>query len=250
MSTRRIPASAFRDDDGRADDRLTAALAGFAADGGRRPEVLAALHVVRVLAPVVARPREVGSGVAGLPVDTTADIAVPLLGGDDGRQALPVFSGLESLARWDPEARPVPVAGPRAAEVAAAEGAQVLVIDPGGPVTCVLEAAELRALGDGRGTTPAYGEAELAAQVAGAVQDEPTVTAAWLLPAVGVDAELAVRLAPGTGPGEGAAALRRIAQRLGDLPGWADHAVRGLDIAALASGASPDRRPVFQRLPD
>ena len=249
MSTRSIPHSAFRDDDGRADARLTAALTGFRADSGRRPEVLAALHVARVLAPVVAVPGEVETGVAGLRVDKTSDIAVPLLGGTDGRQALPVFTGLDSLARWDPTARPVPVAGPRAAEVAAAEGADVMVLDPAGPITCALEAAELRALVAGRGVTPAYDDEELAAEVAVLLQGEPSVTAAWLLPAVGVDVRLAVRLTPGDGPDEGSDALRRVAERLGDLPSWADHAVRGLDIAVLPSGATPGRPPVFQRFP-
>jgi len=247
VSTRRIPASAFRDDDGRADARLTAALTGFSADAGRRPEVLAALHVARVLAPVVAVPGEVETGFAGLRVDKTSDIAVPLLGGTDGRQALPVFTSLDSLARWDATARPVPVAGPRAAEVAAAEGAGVLVLDPAGPITCALEAAELRALVAGRGITPAYDDEELATEVAALLQREPSVTAAWLLPAVGVDGRLVVRLAPGDGSVEGSDALRRVAERLGDLPSWAAHAVRGLDIASLPSGATPDRPPLFHR---
>src|SRR5215210_1850405 len=116
-------------DSGAADDRLAAALAAYAEDPARRPDVLAALHVARVLAPIVTVPGEVGAGAKGLTVDKSADISVPLLGGSDGRLALPVFSGLAPMARWDPKARPVPVDGPGAAGVAAAEQAEVLVVD-------------------------------------------------------------------------------------------------------------------------
>ena len=99
MSTRRIPVSAFREDDGAPDAGLVAALARFATDPAHRPDVLAALHAARVLAPVVATPDEVATGAAGLRVDKTSDIAVSLLEGNDGRRALPVFSGVASLAR-------------------------------------------------------------------------------------------------------------------------------------------------------
>ena len=249
MSTRRLPVSAFSGDDGHPDARLAAALTAFAADPGRRPDVLAALHVVRVLAPVVALAGETGTTAAGLRVDKTSDIAVPLLEGNDGRRALPVFSGVASLARWDPGARPVPVEGPRAAQVAAAEGAEVLVLDPAGPISAVLAAPELRALIEGRGMVPAYDDKELAGRVAAVVETEPAVLAAWLLPQLDADARLTLHLAAGwTGPPD--ELLRRLAQRLGDLPDWAALAVRGLDCAVLPAGDTPDRPPVFRRFLD
>ena len=251
MSTKQIAASAFRDDDGRADAGLVAALSRFASDPFRRPDVLAALHEARVLAPIVATPDEVATGAAGLRVDKTSDIAVPLLEGADGRRALPVFSGLDSLARWDPAARPVPVEGPRAAEVAVAEGAEVLVVDIAGPHTCVLEAPELRALVSGRGTVPAYDDDRLAAELRPALAGEPAVTFAWLLPASGVDARLSVRLVDGGATqGEVTSLLASLARRVCDLPGWGHHGVRGLDVALAPAHETPERPPVYRRLPD
>lgn len=255
MSTRRIPSSAFRDDDGAADAGLVAALALFAVDPARRPDVLAALHAARVLAPVMASPDEVATGSAGLRVDKTSDIAVPLLEGTDGRRALPVFTSLGSLARWDPAVRPVPVAGPRAAEVAVAEGAEVLVVDVAGPDTCVLGAAEVRALVGGRGVVPAYADDRLAAELRSALVAEPAVAAAWLLPASGVDARLTVRFVDDEAtPGEVTSLLASLAHRVAGLPRWADHGVRGLDVALASAadieGETAHRPPVFQRFLD
>ena len=251
MSTRRIPVSAFSDDDGAADTGLAAALALFAADPARRPDVLAALHAARVLAPVVALPDQVATGAAGLLVDKTSDISVPLLEGTDGRRALPVFTGLDSLARWDPAARPVPVDGPRAAQVAAAEGAEVLVVDVAGPDTCVLAAPELRALVDGRGVVPAYDDDELVIELRSALAAEPRVALAWLLPAPGVDARLTVRLVGSAATqGEVTSLLASLARRVADLPGWERHGVRGLDVALPPAHETPERPPVFQRFLD
>jgi hypothetical protein len=251
VSTRSIPASAFHDDDGAADAGLVAALALFATDPARRPDVLAALHAARVLAPVVATPDEVATGAAGLRVDKTSDIAVPLLEGADGRRALPVFTGLDSLARWDPSARPVPVTGPRAAEVAVAEGAEVLVVDVAGPDTCVLELPELRALVGGRGAVPAYDDARLTAELRTALAAEPAVVVAWLLPAAGVDARLTVRLVDGDAtPSEVTSLLTSLARRVAGLPSWEHHGVRGLDVALPPAHETPERAPVFQRFLD
>ena len=239
MADRRILPSAFDGDDGRPDVRLGKALEAFDADPGRLPEVLAALHATRVLTPVVA-----------LPGDTTSDIAVPLLEGTDGRRALPAFTSLASLARWDPAARPVPVAGPKAAQVARAEGAAVLVLDPAGPVSCALGDPELRALVEGRGAVPGYDDEELAGCVVTLAAAEPAVLTAWLLPWRDVDARLALHVDESAAADDAAALLRRLTQRLGDLPQWVALAVRGLDLTVLPGAETPARSPVFRRFLD
>ena len=104
----------------------------MAADEGRQPEVLAALHGARVFAAVAAVADETATTAAGLTVDKTADIALVVLQDPTGRRALPVFSSLAALTAWDPSARPVPVEGPRAAGVALAEGAADLLLDLAG----------------------------------------------------------------------------------------------------------------------
>ena len=63
-----------------------------------------------------------------------------------GERGLLAFTGLDSLAAWDPAARPVPVAGPQAAQAALEDGATALVIDVGGPVRLALVGADLQAL--------------------------------------------------------------------------------------------------------
>jgi hypothetical protein len=126
------------EDTGAADPALADALAAYAADPAREPEVLAALAEARLLVPVVAElARDAhGSetGVDGLVRDKAADMATVLMRGADGRLALLAFTGLESLHRWDPDARPVPVPARTAALAALQDGAEALLIDVAGPV--------------------------------------------------------------------------------------------------------------------
>jgi hypothetical protein len=122
------------DDVGAADPALAAALAAYAADPAREPEVLAALGAARLLVPVVARLGETEHGPDGLVRDKSADMATVLMRWDDGRTALLAFTGLEALHRWDPKARPVPVPARTAALAALQDGADALLIDAAGPV--------------------------------------------------------------------------------------------------------------------
>jgi hypothetical protein len=60
-----------------------------------------------------------------------------------GHKGLLAFTGLDSMARWDPAARPVPVTGEAAAQAALDDGAQALVIDVLGPARVVVMGADL-----------------------------------------------------------------------------------------------------------
>lgn len=237
---RRIPDPGFAGDSGAADPALAAAQQAYSTDPARLPEVLAALHRARVLAPVVAVLGESGTTAAGLRVEKTSDIALPLLDAGDGHRAVPVFSGLEALGRWDPAARPVPVEGPRAAAVALAEGAEALVLDVAGPHAVTIGLAEVRALLDGRGTLPAYADEALARLLCGVLAAEPEVRAGWLSPAAGLDARLTVVVDPAADAG---VLGERLGQRLRALVAVA---VRGLDVALTSDGTPPpDGRPVL-----
>ncbi len=125
------------DDDGAADSALEAALAAYDADPAREPEVLLALADARVLVPVVAALGESETGPDGLVRDKSADLATVLMRGADGRLALLAFTGLAAMARWDPDARPVPVPARTAALAALQDGAEALLIDVAGPVRYV-----------------------------------------------------------------------------------------------------------------
>ena len=84
-------------------------------------DVVAALAAARLFVAVVARPNEGG--------DDGAHLALLTVTGTDGRRAMPVFSSVATLARWRPEARPVPVPGRRAALSALAVGHETSVLE-------------------------------------------------------------------------------------------------------------------------
>ena len=240
MTARGIPHSGGRvlgdpryaDDDGSADPALTAALAAASEDPARMPEVLAALHGSRVLAPVVARlgESETGTPAPVRPVrDKSADIAVPVLLADDGSRALPVFTDLAALATWDPEARPVPVTGPVAARVALAEGAAALILDVAGPAPVVLPGPELRALAEGRGIRPAWDDPALATAVGAVLDRVAAARSAHLEPWAGRDARLTVAVSAGV---DHADVASRLADAVAALP-EVRSGVRGLEVTVV-----------------
>jgi hypothetical protein len=145
----RIPDPGFAGDDGAADPALLSALAAYADDPGREADVLLALAAARLLVPVVAVLGEVEVAAGGLAHDKTSDMATVLLTGQDGRQALLAFTGLDTLAAWRADARPVPVATSVAARSAIQEGAAALVLDVAGPTTYAVEGDVLEALARG-----------------------------------------------------------------------------------------------------
>ena len=244
-SLARVPSPRVSNDDGSVDLGLASALTAYGDEPARLPEVLAALHSARVLAPVVAVLQEAGTPPAGLPVDKASDIALPLLLDADGGKALIVFSSLDALHLWDRSARPVPVTGPRAAEVALAEGAEGLVLDVAGPSPVTLGLPEVRALADGRGAVPAYDDDGLASAVALVLAGEPRVVGGWITPGPGVDAVLTVVLDPVAGEDPAGAGLAEQLRGLALRPG----AVRGLDLA-VQTGLAPEPagRKVYSRV--
>jgi hypothetical protein len=146
---RRIPDPGFPDDDGAGDPALRSALAAYAVDPGRQVEVLLALSGARLLVPVVAVLGDSEVDPHGRAHDKTSDMATALLTGRDGRQALLAFTGLDSLAAWREDARPVPVTTALAARSALQEGAAALVLDVAGPTTYAVEGEVLQALARG-----------------------------------------------------------------------------------------------------
>jgi hypothetical protein len=146
---RRIPDPGFAGDDGTGDPALRAALGAYAADPARQIDVLVALPAARLLVPVVAVLGELEVDESGLAHDKTSDMATALLTGRDGRQALLAFTGLDTLAAWRPDARPVPVTAAVAARSAIQEGAAALVLDLAGPTSYAVEGQALEGLARG-----------------------------------------------------------------------------------------------------
>ena len=152
----------FRNDDGSAHPCVAAALADFAAGHGAEHAVMTALACSRLLVPVVAvladQLEPAQSGVAGsveplapgsaIHGEKASEMAMPTLIGVDGRRAVPAFTSLDALSRWQSDARPVPVTALAVWQSACADSSAV-VIDVAGPVPFAVEGARLAALARG-----------------------------------------------------------------------------------------------------
>lgn len=242
FSGRSIPDPGFSGDDGSADAVLAAALAAGAGIG----EVLAALGPARLLVPVVAILGELEETAPGeLAREKSSDMAVPTITGPGGRKALPAFTSTDALARWRPDARPVPVDARRAALATYSEGADTLLLDLAGPVAYEVTGPALRALAEGREHVAPHADPQVRDLVRGAVAAEPVVSAAYLGP--GTDTDLRLILAADAAQDEVLAAARRIAARLADADALRGRLTRGLDLALLPPGAPPPGEPVYAR---
>lgn len=147
---RTIPDPGFAGDDGRPAPEVVAALAAYAADPqGEHARTLAVLQHARLLVPVVAVLGEVEHDEQGRPMEKTSDMATVLMRGRDGRTALLAFTSTDTLQRWDPQGRPVPVRAAQAAEAARHDGAAALVVDVAGPTMFVVEEDDLQAMAEG-----------------------------------------------------------------------------------------------------
>ncbi|WP_327595669.1 SseB family protein [Streptomyces chartreusis] len=242
MANKNIPDSPFSDDDGSADPRLSAALAAWAEDRTAEAPVLGALKDARLLVPVVAVLGEVEEDENGLRREKTSDMAVPTLKAG-GRTALPAFTSTESLARWDPAARPVAVRLHQALEAAAHEKADTIVLDMAGPVPYELTGRALLAVAEGRTTTDPLADPAVREAVRAAVSEVPAVLSAHLGPGQ-ADGTLALVLDASAAPAE---AARAVAERLAAAETLRARLVRGLDLAVLPAGTTPPGEPLYVR---
>ncbi|MDQ0850919.1 hypothetical protein QFZ65_002857 [Arthrobacter sp. B3I9] len=197
----------FDDDDGAADAGYLAARADLLAGEGSEAGVVASLATARVFVPILARLAEEAEGAAdaqgdALHGDKQADMALVTLKAPDGRTAMPAFTSAAALKAWHPDARPVAVYAPRAALSAVAEGADLLVLDPGSDLPFVVRRPAVWALAQQRTWTPSYADPELAQTLGEAAAGFPAVRRVEIHPGGGV-ASLAAdgRQLPGGGAG-------------------------------------------------
>ncbi|PZT69910.1 SseB family protein [Streptomyces sp. SW4] len=240
MANKNIPDPGFSDDDGSADPRLSAALAAWAEDRTAVAPVLEALRDARLLVPVVAVLGEVEEDANGLRREKTSDMAVPTLKAA-GRTALPAFTSTDSLARWDPAARPVAVPLHQALQAAAHEKADTVVLDLAGPVPFELTGPVLLALAEGRTTTDPLADPAVAGAVRTVLAAEPAVLRAHLGPGR-ADGTLALVLDPAAPAAE---AARAVARRLAADETLRARLVRGLDLAVLPAEVVPPGEPLY-----
>ena len=169
----------FHGDRGAADPRVTAVLAAYQAGQGSEQAVLTALAAKRLLVPVVAVLGD-GGATPGQG-DKDSEMMLPKLIGRDGRPAVLAFTGLDALARWRPDARPVPAEADRVWRAAVADGCAV-VIDVAGPVPLAVEGARLAALAARQPVPPPHDDPDVRAEVQAVVAAEPAIAGFSLTP--------------------------------------------------------------------
>ncbi|MFJ4900190.1 SseB family protein [Streptomyces sp. NPDC088727] len=242
MAQKNIPDPGYSDDDGTADPALTSALSAWAENREAVGPVLEALRGARLLVPVVAVLGEVEEDEKGLRREKTSDMAVPTLQAGD-RRALPAFTSTASLARWDPQARPVAVPLHQALQAAVHEKADTLVLDLAGPVAFEVTGSALLALAEGRTSADPLDDPAVTSAVRDAVAAEPAVLRAHLGPGR-ADGTLALVLAAGADPAEAAG---RVARSLAASEVLRARLVRGLDLALLPANANAPGDALFTR---
>lgn len=120
-------------DDGLPDPDLEQALYAWATASGDTAEqqraVIEAFRTARVYVPAVAPESD--------------RLGMIALRREDGMTALAVFTGIERLVAWRPDARPLPHVGSVLASMAADDGHTMCVVDIDGPITATLPVSAL-----------------------------------------------------------------------------------------------------------
>lgn len=120
------PLHTFDGDDGLAAPALLRAREALIAGEVAESDVVAALAGIRLFVPVLAT----GEGDAEHG-DKQSEISLISIRSQDGRQTMPIFSSVQALTGWHPEARPVAAETERVMLAALAEDAELVVLDPG-----------------------------------------------------------------------------------------------------------------------
>jgi SseB protein N-terminal domain len=180
----------FRGDRGAADPRLAAVLAAYQAGQASEQAALTMLAAARLLVPVIAVLADGSAPGAG---DKDSEMMLPTLIGRDGRAAVLAFTDLDALARWRPDARPVPAEAARVWRAAVSDGCAV-VIDLAGPVPLAVDGARLAALAAGQPVPAPHEDSDVRAAVQAVVAAEPALAGFSLAPGREGGTDLAVTL--------------------------------------------------------
>lgn len=137
---RSLASPQFAGDDGVASPGVRHLLAS-----GKDPLVIArTLREERLLASVVAVLDELDEAGG----DKDSHMAVVSMVNERGEKGLLAFTGIDSMAGWNPQARPVPSFGRDVARSALDDGATAVVIDVAGPTSVVITGVALEVLAD------------------------------------------------------------------------------------------------------
>lgn len=205
-----------------------AALAGLA---DRHAEAVGALGDARLLVPLLAEAGELGETEDGRLVEKTQELSIVTVAGPDGRRVMPVFSSVETMRRWNPEARPIPVPAPQAALAAAQERTDLIIVDPGTPERELgVRRPALRAVAERRPHRPAWSDPEVEAAFRTGASEEPVIRFVLTVPGdpegrlLAPEIDVVVGIAPGLDGEELGRVLSRAQRRWAESPVIAERA--------------------------
>lgn len=152
---RAFNANPFANDDGSARPELISAIKDFhlSCDAS---EVFKEFSKSRLLIPLLAELGESGEGAHGHSVDKSADFSIVNVETPDGQVGMPVFSSVETMQRWNKDARPVPSDAIRVALAAASEGTTRIILDAGSETEFAFRRAAIAAIAQQRSWTPPH----------------------------------------------------------------------------------------------
>lgn len=227
--------TAFAGDDGETPAALLTAVDALRA-AGRDPDPLArtvvdtladaladalrALSRSRVLIPLLAEAGDFGVTPEGRPVEKTQELSIVTVAAPDGRRVMPVFSSVETMRAWNPEARPIPVPAPQAAIAAAQEGTDLIIVDPGTPERELgVRRTQLEAVALGERVIPSWADPEVLRAFRSSLAPEPSATDVVLAPGdpearlLGPETAVVLHLRPGLDRESLAGLLARLQER-------------------------------------
>jgi hypothetical protein len=170
-------------DDGSAPLELIEAIGRFRAGEVGESHVVEVFRGVRLLIPLVAHLGDEALTTSGLRVDKSQELSIVTVEGPDGRSVLPVFSSVAAMARWNPQARPVPAEGVRVALAAANEGTSLVILDPLSETEFGIRRPALWAIARQEEWLPSYLDERVLEAFLAAAEPEPSIVAVQLAPA-------------------------------------------------------------------
>jgi len=172
---RRFERNSSATDDGSAPEALVRAIERFRDRGADEADVVDAVRTARLLIPLVAERGDVGKSDTGLVVDKSQELSIVTVLGPDGRTALPVFSSVAAMNRWNPAARPIPADAPRVAQAAVSETTDVVVIDPTSETEFAIRRPALWAIATEQAWLPGYRDVDVRGAFLSGIAGEPDV---------------------------------------------------------------------------
>lgn len=168
--------NAFANDDGSMPEALGAVLASFRSGKVSRDAVLDAFLRSRLLIPLVTVAGEEGLTPEGRRVDKTQELSIVTVKVPDGRSALPVFSSVEAMQRWNALARPIPNLGHTVIHAAVEEGSDLVILDPASAETeFAIRRPALWALAQGESVSVPWSDPEVEHAFRESVETSPEV---------------------------------------------------------------------------